>query len=155
MYICKLQLLALIYYLAMKRLHQISFFFAVALLMLSCTNDKEKSRLFLDKGIDYHYHSAFDEAINCFGKAIECDPENFEAYYYRGCAKFNNFRYEESKADFEKAIELNPDYADPYFNLGLYYRDINDMSMACYYFKKAEALGRPSMEDYTKYCDYY
>lgn len=140
----------------MKVFFKIAGLIAVVFFAFSCTNDKEKSRLFLDKGVDYLYHSAFDEAIINFDKAIECDPENFSAYYYRGCAKFNNFRYEESKIDFEKAIEINPDYVDSYFNLGLYYRDINnDMSMACYYFKKAEALGRPCMEDYTKYCDYY
>ncbi len=124
-------------------------------LMLSCGPNPEKSRLYLDKGIDYLFASQFDEAIGFFDKAIECDETNFEAYYYRGCAYSNNFRNDMALKDWNKAIELKPDYPNPYFNIGLIYKMHNDNSMACYYFKLAEKYGRENMTDYVKFCDYY
>ncbi len=129
--------------------------FAVLLLMMSCGRNPDKSRVYLDKGIDYLYTSEIDEAIGFFNKAIKYDENNYEAYYYRGCAYSNNFNNEQAFHDWNKAIELKPDYADPYFNIGLIYRRQNDYSMACYYFKLAEKYGRQNMEDYVKFCDYY
>ncbi|MBR6439522.1 MAG: tetratricopeptide repeat protein [Bacteroidales bacterium] len=136
----------------MKRL----IFANLALLFLvSCGPNPEKSRVFMNKGIDYLYASQIDEAIEEFNKAIKYDATNYEAYYHRGCAYSNNFKNEQAFKDWNKAIELKSDYPDPYFNIGLIYRRQNDYSMACYYFKLAEKYGRQNMEDYVKYCDYY
>lgn len=124
-------------------------------LFTSCGRDPEKSRMYLDQGIDLLYRSQIDESIESFDKAIKYDDDNYEAYYYRGCAYSNNFNNEQALLDWNKAIEIKEDYADPYFNIGLMYRRKNDYSMACYYFKLAEKYGRQNMEDYVKYCDYY
>lgn len=124
-------------------------------LMTSCGPNPEKSRLFLDKGIDYLYTSQFDESIVYFEKAIKYDENNYEAYFYLGCAYSNNFNNAKALENWNKATQIKPDYPDPYFNIGLYYRMIKDMSMACYYFKLAEKYGRPNMEDYVKFCDYF
>ena len=59
---------------------------------------------------------------------------------------------EELYTDGDGSLFLNPEYLQAYFNIGLYYRSISDYDMACYYFKIAEAKGRPNMEDYTKHC---
>ena len=106
----------------------------------------------MDKGIDYLYCSQFEEAIEQFDQAIKYDKNNHEAYFYRGCAKYNIFQKDHAINDYLKTIEINPEYLQAYFNLGLYYRSINDHDMACYYFKIAEEKGRPNMEDYTKHC---
>lgn len=129
--------------------------FALFLMMVSCGPNPEKSRTYLDKGIDCLYTSQFDEAIEFFDKAIKYDDNNFEAYYYRGCAYSNNFQQDKALDDWNKALEIKEDYADPYFNIGLNYRRNNDYAMACYYFKLAEKYGRQNMEDYVKFCDYY
>lgn len=126
--------------------------FAGLVFLVSCGNNIEKSRLHFDKGMDYHYSSQFEEAVEQFNEAIKYQADNHEAYFYRGCAKYNMFQREEALQDYLKTIEINPDYLQAYFNLGLYYRSINDYDMACYYFKIAEAKGRPNMEDYTKHC---
>ena len=102
--------------------------------------------------MDYLYSSQFEEAIEQFDQSIRLDSQNHEAYFYRGCAKYNIFQKEDAVNDYLKTIELNPEYLQAYFNLGLYYRSINDHDMACYYFKIAEDKGRPNMEDYTKHC---
>lgn len=134
----------------MKRLFQT--IVLTLLFLTSCNNNPEKSRLYLDKGLDYHHASQFEEAIEYFDKAIKLDENNHEAYFWRGCAKYNIFQKESALEDYNKTLELNPEYLQAYFNIGLYYRSINDYDMACYYFKIAEAKGRPNMEDYTKHC---
>lgn len=128
---------------------------AAMILLVSCGKDPEKSRIYLDKGIDYLYRSQIDESIDCFDKALKYDEDNYEAYYYRGCAFSNNFKHDLAFRDWNKAIEIKEDYADPYFNIGLMYRRRNDYAMACYYFKLAEKYGRPNMEDYLRHCDNY
>ncbi len=121
--------------------------------LFSCSsNNTEKSRIYLDKGIDLLYASRHEEAIENFNIAIKYDNQNYEAYFYRGCSKYNNFLKQEALEDYSKTIEINPDYAQAYFNIGLYYRSINDHDMACYYFRLAEEKGKSSMEDYTKNC---
>ena len=129
--------------------------FACLLMMVSCGPNPEKSKVYLDKGIGYLYTSQIDEAIELLDKAIKYDENNYEAYYYRGCAYSNNFNNEQAFKDWNKAIELKEDYPDPYFNIGLIYRRNNDYAMACYYFKLAEKYGRHNMTDYVKFCDYY
>lgn len=135
----------------MKKLFK-TLVFASLLSLISCGNNVEKSRLFYDKGMDYLYSSQFEEAIEQFDQSIKHNSKNHEAYFYRGCAKYNIFQKEDAVNDYLKTIELNPEYLQAYFNLGLYYRSINDHDMACYYFKIAEDKGRPNMEDYTKHC---
>ena len=120
--------------------------------LVSCGNNVEKSRFYFDKGMDYLYSSQFDEAIEYFNTSIKHDKNNHEAYFYRGCAKYNNLLKQEAIEDYLKTTEINPDYAQAYFNLGLYYRSINDHDMACYYFRIAEEKGKANMEDYLRHC---
>lgn len=128
---------------------------ATLFLMVSCGKNPQKSRMFLDQGIDYLYASQHEEAIECFNKAIKYDEDNYKAYYYRGCSYSGIFKNDKAFSDWNKAIEIKEDYPDPYFNIGLLYRRNNDYAMACFYFKKAEKYGRQNMEDYVKFCDYY
>ena len=136
----------------MRRIFKTIALLSLFLLTTSCGENQEKSRLYLDKGMDYLYTSQFEEAIEQFDQAIKFQESNHEAYFYRGCAKYNIFQREEALQDYLKTIELEQDYLQAYFNIGLYYRSINDYDMACYYFKIAEAKGRPNMEDHTKHC---
>ena len=136
----------------MKRL---IFLLSTVLLMavMSCENPA-KSRLYTEEGAKQLLrYSDFQKAEETLTKAIKYDKHNFEAYYYRGCAKVNAMRYNEAIADFEKAIELKPDYADAYFNLGRTYVLLNNEIKACEYYKLAKKYGRPNLEDYIKRCN--
>lgn len=135
----------------MKKLLYFTSLFALTFLV-SCGQDPEKSRAYFNEGIDYHYASQYEEAIEKFEKAIKADENNYEAYYYLGCSYMNIQQKENALNCWLKAVEIKPDYADGYFNIGLYYRINNDRDMACYYFKLAEQYGRNSMEDYTRHC---
>ena len=123
------------------------------LLLAGCENPA-KSRIYTEEGskqlLRYSDYKAAEETLT---EAIRYDKNNFEAYYYRGCARVNAMKYDEAIADFEKAVELKPDYADAYFNLGRTYYIKHDEDKACEYYKLAEKYGRPNLEDYLKRCN--
>ena len=122
------------------------------LFLTSCENPA-KSRQYTEEGSKLLLrYSKFEEAEETLTKAIQYDKHNFEAYYYRGCAKVNEKRYKDAISDFEKAVEIKPDYADAYFNLGRTYYLMNVEDKACEYYKLADKYGRPNMEDYLKRC---
>ena len=129
-------------------------FACLSLIALTCCKNPAKSRIYTEEGSKLLLrYSQFKEAEETLTKAISYDKSNFEAYYYRGCAKVNALKYDEAIADFEKAIELKPDYADAYFNIGIAYHLKLDEDKACEYYRLAEQYGRPNMEDYLKKCN--
>ena len=135
----------------MKRL---SLLFAIIIFfaLTGCENPA-KSRLLTQEGEKQLLrYSDYEKAEETLTKAIQYDKNNFEAYYYRGCARVNAMRYNDALADFHKAVEIKPDYADAYFNLGRTYYLMNDVDKACEYYKLADKYGRPNLEDYIKNC---
>lgn len=135
----------------MKKLAVI-FTAVLALFLISCENPA-KSRLYTEEGSKQLLrYSDFKGAEETLTKAIGYNKSNFEAYYYRGCARVNAGKYDEAIADFEKAVELKPDYADAYFNLGRTYYMKQDEDKACEYYKLADQYGRPNLEDYLRRC---
>lgn len=124
-----------------------------ALFLTSCENPA-KSRLYMDEGSKQLLrYSEYKKAEETLTKAIKYDKSNYEAYYYRGCARVNAMNYGEAIADFEKAVELKPDYADAYFNMGKTYFLMNNEDKACECYKLAEKYGRPNLEDYLRRCN--
>ena len=127
---------------------------ALILFTVSSCEDPNKSRQYMDEGAKLMLrYSKYEEAEEAFTKAIKYDKSNYEAFYYRGCAKVNATKYKDAIVDFEKAIELKPNYADAYFNLGRTYYLLNDEDKACEYYQLAAKYGRPNLEDYLKRCN--
>ena len=122
-------------------------------LFIGCGSNVEKARIAYDEGVNLMYNRGkYAEAEEQFTLAIKYDKNNYEAYYYRGCTKFNRSLYDAAIVDFEKALEIKPGYTDAEFALGRTYFLKNDHDMSCYYYKQAERHGRPNMEDYVKAC---
>lgn len=136
----------------MKRL---MFLLSAALLIaLSSCENPAKSRIYTEEGSKLLLrYSKYEEAEEVLTKAIRYDKNNFEAYYYRGCAKVNAKKYKDGITDFEKAVEIKPNYADAYFNMGRCYYLLNDQDKACEYYRLAAQYGRPNLEDYLKRCN--
>jgi tetratricopeptide (TPR) repeat protein len=127
---------------------------AVLLMAMTACENPSKSRVYTEEGEKLLLrYSKFDEAEEILTKAIKYDKNNYEAYYYRGCARINARKYKEAIADLERAVELKPDYADAYFNLGRTYYMMHDEDMACENYRLAQKYGRPNLEDYLKRCN--
>jgi tetratricopeptide (TPR) repeat protein len=70
------------------------------------------------KGYRLHRQKSYNEALTELNKAIEIDPRNAEAYYWRGRTLVNLGRLDQGVDDFKAAVKFKPDYAEAYDNLG-------------------------------------
>ncbi len=125
----------------------------ISLSLSFCTPKSEQAKIFLSDGIAKIYKSEFKEAIIDFDKAIELQPDLFEAYFYRGNAHLNLKELEKAITNYDKAIELNPNYVDAYVNRGTVKSYLfNDQSKGCADWLKAEELGKHNLTEKTKWC---
>ena len=77
-----------------------------------------------------YYLERYDEASTIFSKVIKKDPDNFEAFYYRGLANMNSANYKQSINDFTDYILLNPINEEIYYYLGISYYQIEKFNRA-------------------------
>jgi tetratricopeptide (TPR) repeat protein len=70
------------------------------------------------------------DAISCYDKALELDPNYEEALSNRGNAKRDSGDSAGALADYNKLLELNPDYVEAYHNRGLARIDLGNIDGA-------------------------
>jgi tetratricopeptide (TPR) repeat protein len=70
------------------------------------------------KGYRLHRQKSYKEALAELNKAIEIDPRNAEAYYWRGRTLVDLGRLDQGVDDFKAAVKFKPDYAEVYDHLG-------------------------------------
>jgi endogenous inhibitor of DNA gyrase (YacG/DUF329 family) len=75
-----------------------------------------------------------------YGKAIELNPSNADAYYERGDAYDELGEYEKAIADYNTAIELDPNHALAYYNRGCAYGEMGEYGKAIADYNKAIEL---------------
>jgi antitoxin component YwqK of YwqJK toxin-antitoxin module len=68
----------------------------------------------IKKGIKSFYKKDFEESVSYYNKAIELNPNNSDAYFYRGRAFFFNHSFEEAITNFDNVVELEPLYMEAY-----------------------------------------
>lgn len=118
----------------------------------ACESNSEKFRLHLEDGIELLYKAQHEKALESFNLALKYDPQSYEAYYFRGAARKNLKDIEGALEDFHKSIELNPLFPDSYFSVAQVFDNRNDRETACFYYLKAEELGKSNIGDYTRWC---
>lgn len=65
-----------------------------------------------NKGNALDDQKKYEEAIKCFDKLIELDPNNARVWYYKGVLLYKLGKYEEAIKCFDKTLQINPNYAD-------------------------------------------
>ena len=126
---------------------------AVLFLIVSCQSSSSKSKEYFNQGLEHFEYNEYDAALVSFENCLEAEPDNFEAYYYRGNCFLNLADYSSAIEEFVKAIEINPNYAEAFANLGQAYFYSKNYKMACKYYQKAHDLGKPDMEDKLIHCN--
>ena len=71
-----------------------------------------------DKGNQYVQEKQYLEALNCYTKAIELDPNDPILYSNRSAMFYNLNKFDNAILDAEMAIQLRPQYAKAYLRKG-------------------------------------
>ena len=80
---------------------------------------QEYDLAFYNKGIALSVTGNIQEAITCYDKAIEINPQYADAYNNKGLSLYYLGDNQEAIACYDKAIEINPYYADAFYNKGM------------------------------------
>lgn len=94
------------------------------------------------QGIGYVRKKDFENAIECFNKAIELDSQNPYPYLNLGIVYKRKKDYDLAIKNLQKAIELDPDLQEAYTNFIDIYQAQGDLEKANEYSHKALAVNR-------------
>ena len=88
-------------------------------------NDEEKTNAFLYKGVSMVKKGDMNDkqrkkALELFGKVIEMDNTDVDAWYLKGCMQFELGETKASIESFDRVIELDRDYENIY-DINLFY----------------------------------
>jgi len=91
-----------------------------------------------------------DEALQCFDKAIQLEPNNAEYWNKKGNALHNLYRYSEALQCFDKAIQLEPNNAEYWNKKGNALHNLYRYEEALQCFDKAIQLEPNNAEYWNK-----
>jgi protein O-GlcNAc transferase len=75
-----------------------------------------------------------DQAIDCFRRVLELQPDHADAHNNLGNAFLNRGELDAALASYQRAVEVNPEFAAAYYNLGTAFQKAGslDVAMACH-----------------------
>ena len=92
------------------------------------------------KGRDFFKDGAYEKAIDEYKKAIEINPNYFDAYSNIGLCYSALRQHQNVITYLKEAVKINPDNADSYLGLGITYHALGQYQQAKYNWEKAKAL---------------
>ncbi|QTA91412.1 tetratricopeptide repeat protein [Desulfonema magnum] len=95
-------------------------------------------------GIALKNQGKSDDAISCFQKALQLNPDFAEAYVFIGNIIQAQGKSEEAISCYQKALDIKPDFAIAYNNMGNIVKDLGRPDKAIWCYKKALGL-KPDM----------
>jgi len=75
---------------------------------------KEDVDTWIYKGIDFKKFEKYYEALVCFDKALEINPNSTEAWINKGEVLKEIGRHKEAKVCFDKVLEIDPEYVSDF-----------------------------------------
>jgi len=106
----------------------------------SPSREEKEIRKHLRTGHTLYRKKIYRTALQEFDKAIELDPNNYRAYFWRGRVNIKVKRLKEAAVDFQMAIKLKPDYAEAYDNLGWLHMQLEEYDQSINYLSKSLEL---------------
>ena len=92
------------------------------------------------KGYDHYKESRFKKAEEELSQAIEIDPENAEAYFWRARTFIRMGQYNDAIGDLREVVDLNPRYSPAYDNLGWLFMRRNEYDESLSHLNKSIEL---------------
>lgn len=124
----------------------------IVFMVSACQSSREKSSVLVKSAVIKLYNHDSEGALRELEEAIRLDPENAEAYFYRGNIRYGSMQYDLALEDYTKSVTLNESFADAWSNRGDLYQAIGQMDKACPDWRKAEELGKQNMQDKLRFC---
>ena len=93
-----------------------------------------------NKGVGLVKMGRYGEAVNCFDRIIDLNPNNADAWTNRGRVLIEMGRYEEAIESYDRAIEINPQDGYALYSKGLALERMGRLEEAMKYFGEA---GKP------------
>ncbi|MFA5251543.1 MAG: serine/threonine-protein kinase [Phycisphaerae bacterium] len=104
--------------------------------------DEKTAAFWSNKGVNLNTLCLFEEAINCFDKAIQIDLRNAAAWNNKGYSLHSLGRYEDAIHCYDKAIEIDPFFSGAWDNKGNSFQSLGRHQEAVDCFDKAIKFGR-------------
>ena len=68
----------------------------------------------------------YDQAIECYDKAIALEPRDFAAWHNKGELLFSLKKHDQAIECYDKAIALNPNFAGAWYNKALIFDELKN-----------------------------
>jgi tetratricopeptide (TPR) repeat protein len=93
------------------------------------------------KGLDLYNQERYNESLQAYSRALELDPNDFEAWNNKGIDEGSLGSYDEALKSFGNAVALNESYAEAWYNMGVIY------DFKGYYYTAVQAYKRATQID--------
>jgi tetratricopeptide (TPR) repeat protein len=108
---------------------------------LTSAKQEDLYKIYLNRGISYHYLLEYDQAMSDFSKAIELNDTAASVYHGRAMLNYEMKDYAAAVQDFNKVIGLGQENAAIFFNLGMSYFRLEEKDKACPLLQKSCSMG--------------
>jgi tetratricopeptide (TPR) repeat protein len=98
-------------------------------------------KIYLNRGVAYHYLLEYESAMTDFTKAIELNDTAASVYQGRAMLHYEMKDYAAAVDDFNKVLDLGQENATILFNLGMSYFRLEQKEKACPLLQKSCTLG--------------
>jgi tetratricopeptide (TPR) repeat protein len=120
---------------------------ALVTLALICTiiapayaGANETSTEWFMKGLDLYNQDRIDESLQAYNRALELDPNDYEAWNNKGINEGLLGRYDDALVSFGNAVAINDSYAEAWYNMGVIYDFKGYYQTAVQKYKRATQL---------------
>ena len=110
------------------------YFFLIILLFAGCASTEKHN---FDRAVRFYHRGDFDRAISGFNLTLKKDPQNVDAYLFRGNSWAEKKETGNALNDYNKAIEINPQNANAYYFRGVLMMEKGALNKAFDDFNKA------------------
>lgn len=118
------------------------------LVLASAICFSQSAKELTQKGMEFYEKREYTEAILNLNKALEVDPNYYQAYYMRGNIKAVFEDFHGAMKDYNVAVEKNLKFADGYFGRGVVKMGLKDYYGAIADFTTVIALNENYVEAY-------